>query len=127
MTLDEKLQTLRRIIGAMGSCLVAYSGGVDGALVMAIAHAELGDKSLACIGVSPSYPAREMRSAIETAERIGAAYRLIQTEEHLDPNYLANPNHRCYYCKSELYARLTRVAEAEGWRAIVDGTDVSGL
>ena len=67
---------------------------------------------LACIGVSPSYPAREMRAAVELAQKHNIPHRVINTEEHLDANYAANPTNRCYFCKSELYSRLRRIAEA---------------
>src|SRR5438477_183761 len=101
------LDQLRTSISHSDSVLVAYSGGVDSALVMAVAHAVLGIRSLACIGVSPSYPRRELTRAIEVAERLGARYRLVPTEEHLDADYAANPANRCYFCKSELYGRLS--------------------
>jgi len=122
-----KLAAMRKLMRRLGSVLVAYSGGVDSALVMAVAHAELGDRMLACIGRSPSYPLRELRSAIALAEQIGAPYRVIETEEHLDPNYAANPTNRCYFCKSNLHDRLRELAEREGWNAIVDGANASDL
>ncbi len=125
--LNDKLTTLRQIVGGCGSALVAYSGGVDSALVMVVAHQELGDRALACIGVSPSYPTREMRSAIDLAEQLGVPYRLIDTEEHLDPSYAANPVDRCYFCKTELHDRLQAVAKAEGWLAVLDGNNASDV
>ena len=125
--LNDKLTTLRQIVGGCGSALVAYSGGVDSALVMVVAHQELSDRALACIGVSPSYPTREMRSAINLAEQLGVPYRLIDTEEHLDPSYAANPVDRCYFCKTELHDRLQAVAKAEGWLAVLDGNNASDV
>ncbi len=109
------------------SALVAYSGGVDSALVLAIAHAHLGSRVLACIGVSPSYPERELKAAIALAGRICAPYRLISTEEHLDPRYAANPANRCYFCKSHLYDHLRKVALEESFGVILDGTNATDL
>jgi uncharacterized protein len=125
--LKAKLDQLRSIMHECGSVLVAYSGGVDSALVMAVAHRELGDKALACIGVSPSYPTREMRDAVKLAEQIGVPYRLVDTEEYLDANYAANPTNRCYFCKSELHDRLKAIAASEGWQTVLDGNNASDL
>lgn len=125
--LNTKLEQVRATVRSLESALVAYSGGVDSALVMAVAHQELGKRALACIGVSPSYPTREMRDAIKLAEMLGVPFRLIDTEEHLDPNYAANLADRCYYCKTELHDQLQAVARAEGWAAILDGNNASDL
>ncbi len=126
-SVTEKLRQLRAWMRDFDSVLVAYSGGVDSALVMAVAHEQLGENALACIGISPSYPTREMRAAVELADEWGIPYRLINTEEYLDPNYAANPNNRCYFCKSELHDQLKSVVEAEGWQVVLDGTNASDL
>jgi uncharacterized protein len=125
--LRTKLDHLRSSVRSLESVLVAYSGGVDSALVMVVAHQELGERALACIGVSPSYPAREMRAAIKLAEDLGVPFRLIDTEEYLDPNYASNPANRCYFCKTELHGQLQAIAQAEGWAAVVDGNNASDL
>lgn len=113
---------LQRWIEPFGSALIAYSGGVDSALVMAAAQAALGAMALACIAVSPSYPQRELAGATALAGQLGVACRLVQTQEHLDPRYAANPINRCYFCKSDLYDRLVKIKNEEHWSVIFDGT-----
>src|SRR5215211_69862 len=122
-----KLERLRSILHGFESVLVAYSGGVDSALVMAVAYEQLGERALACIGVSPSYPTREMRDAVKLAEQAGIPYRLVDTMEYLDPNYAANPTNRCYFCKSELHDKLHELADVEGWQQVVDGNNASDV
>ena len=122
-----KVEHLRAIIRGYGSVLVAYSGGVDSTLVSVVAHQELGDRALACIGVSPSYPTRELDAAVEHAVTARIPYRLVNTEEHLDPKYAANPVNRCYFCKAELHDRLGMIAAQEGWAVVVDGNNASDL
>lgn len=124
---STQLGALIRWFGSFDSALIAYSGGVDSAVVAAAAHRALGERALACIGVSPSYPAREERDAIALAERTGLPYRRVNTEEYLDANYAANPSNRCYFCKTELYGRLERIARDEGWGVVCDGTNASDL
>jgi pyridinium-3,5-biscarboxylic acid mononucleotide sulfurtransferase len=104
------------------SALTAYSGGVDSAVVAVLAHEALGPRALACIGVSPSFPERERRDAIALAERLGMSYRLIEPREQDDPSYAANPEHRCYFCKSHLFGELRTLAQTEGWAVVLDGS-----
>lgn len=122
-TLDTALERLLAWFDGHAGVLVAYSGGVDSAVVLAAAHRRLGERVLACIGVSPSYPVRERRAAIALAGELGVSWRLIDTHEHEDDAYAANPANRCYYCKRELFDRLSAIAAREGWALLVDGTN----
>ncbi|MCC6679304.1 MAG: ATP-dependent sacrificial sulfur transferase LarE [Phycisphaeraceae bacterium] len=126
-SLDHMLEQLRQWFAKRESALIAYSGGVDSALVMKAAHDALGDKTLACIGVSPSYPRREQRAAIELAEQLRVPCRMIDTRELDDPRYAENPDNRCYFCKNELYGMLAKIAANESWHVVADGTNASDL
>jgi uncharacterized protein len=123
----SKEQRLRGIVRAYGRCIVAFSGGVDSALVVAVAARELGDDALAVTGVSPSLPRSERDGAAAFASAVGARHELLDTHELDDPNYASNPANRCYFCKSELYGRLQRVAVAGNYGVIADGLNADDL
>ena len=125
--LTSKERRLRETVRGYGRCIVAFSGGVDSALVVAIASQELGNRALAVTGVSASLPRRERESAVAFARALGARHELLGTNELLDERYTANPANRCYFCKSELYGRLIASAHERGFATIADGLNADDL
>ena len=123
----EKYEQLRARLRSYGSCLVAYSGGVDSAFLACVAHAELGEKSLAVIADSPSLPRRELDDALAIAEQFHFPLRVIRTQEFDNPEYLANPTNRCYFCKHELFDELSSLARTEGFEVIAYGENASDV
>jgi uncharacterized protein len=120
-----RLDQLKELLRSCGRTLVAYSGGVDSAFLAKVAHDALGDDALAVIADSPSLPRRELDEALAIAGQFGFAVRVIKTNEMADENYTSNPANRCYFCKSELFEELAKIAQAEGWDTIVYGENAS--
>src|SRR3954469_11291879 len=125
--LDAKYDQLRELLKSYGSCLVAYSGGVDSVFLAQVAHDVLGDKSLAVIADSPSLPRRELEEALDIAAKFGFPVRVVRTQEFDNPSYLANPSNRCYFCKHELFTELEPLAKAESFAVIAYGENASDI
>jgi uncharacterized protein len=123
----EKLNQLRELLRSYGSCLVAYSGGVDSVFLAYLANEVLGEKSLAVIADSPSLPRRELEEALEIARRFSIPVRVVRTKEFENPAYLANPNNRCYFCKHELFTELEPLAREENFKIIAYGENASDV
>ena len=124
---SEKLVQLRALLRAYGSCLVAYSGGVDSVFLARLAREVLGDRALAVIADSPSLPRRELEEALALGEQFQFPVRVIRTQEFNNPSYTSNPSNRCYFCKHELFTTLIPLARAEGFAVIAYGENASDV
>ncbi len=124
---EQKLERLKNLLAEMKQALIAYSGGVDSALVAKIAYDVLGDRALAITAVSPSLLPEELEAAKLQAAYIGINHELVETKEMENPNYTSNPVNRCYFCKSELHDTLKPLARERGYPYVLDGVNADDL
>ncbi|MGH3829608.1 MAG: ATP-dependent sacrificial sulfur transferase LarE [Pseudonocardiaceae bacterium] len=118
-TATALLDRLRRL----DALVVAFSGGVDSAVVLAAAVRALGaDAVLAAIADSPSLARAELTSARRVAGQIGAELVVLRTDEHTDPGYRANAGDRCYFCKRTVLAAVCALARRRGFTHVATGT-----
>ncbi|MFM1842570.1 MAG: hypothetical protein RLZZ490_1306 [Cyanobacteriota bacterium] len=125
--LETKLEQLRQFFQTLDRALIAYSGGVDSTLVAKVAYDMLGDQSVAITAVSPSLLPEELEDAQSQAQWIGIQHELVETHEMDNPNYTANPENRCYFCKSELHDTLKPLALERGYPYVIDGVNGDDL
>lgn len=124
---EQKEANLRRLMRQMKSVLVAYSGGVDSSYLSLIATQELGDDAVCIMGISPSVSAFQKAEAENIANAFSFNFEAVETLEMEDASYVANPTNRCYFCKSELFGRLTSIASGRGLSFVADGTNADDL
>lgn len=127
LTAEEKERNLRRLMREMQMVLVAYSGGVDSAYLALIATLELGEKAVCVIGISPSVSQVQREEARKIAADFSFNFQTIATDELENPAYQANPSNRCYFCKTELYGKLSALAGERNIEYILDGTNTDDL
>jgi pyridinium-3,5-biscarboxylic acid mononucleotide sulfurtransferase len=126
-TFSSKREQLLQLLSTYGSCAVAFSGGVDSAVVAQAAQVALGERAVAVTGTSDALAAGEREAARDLAARIGIRHVVISTEEFANPEYVANKADRCYHCKTELYSQLAGMRERLGVDVVVNGANADDL
>jgi uncharacterized protein len=123
-TIDQ----LRLHLSGLGRVILGYSGGVDSAFLAVVGARALGpERFLAVTGRSASYPDVQAVTAADLARQFDIPLLEVDTHELDDPRYLSNSTERCYFCKSELWSQLHKVAERMGFNTIIDGTNADDL
>ncbi|MFN7950996.1 MAG: ATP-dependent sacrificial sulfur transferase LarE [bacterium] len=121
------MDALRSAIRDAGPSIVAFSGGVDSALVLRVARDVLGDGAVALTAVGPTLPAEEEAEARRFGESLAVQHVFVASHELENPDYARNPTDRCYFCKTELYALCHAERERLGLRSILDGVNRDDL
>jgi pyridinium-3,5-biscarboxylic acid mononucleotide sulfurtransferase len=127
MTLSSAQEQLLACFETLPNCLVAFSGGVDSAVVAKAAHVALGNRAVAVTGVSASLASGELETARRIAQAIGIRHEILNTDELDDPGYLANAPNRCWHCKTELYSQMRQLADRLDFECIANGTNFDDL
>ncbi len=125
--MNSKLNAVREILQSMEKPLVAYSGGVDSTLLLSLAHDLAGDKAAGLIAISPTLPASELEEARHIAHQYGWRLFEVESEEMEIPDFTANTELRCYFCKDHRYQLLRQFARENGYTSLVDGSNADDL
>ena len=127
MTISEKYERLKSILLNMKEVVVAYSGGVDSTFLLKVATDVLGNKAFGVLAISPTYPSHEFEQARKIAEIIGAHLEIVETHEIEQEHFINNPVNRCYFCKNELFEKISGLTNVNIYKNLVDGSNYDDL
>jgi uncharacterized protein len=127
MVMEQKLDCLKAVLREMELAVIAFSGGVDSSLLLRVAAEVMGPRLIAVTAASETYPDSELVSAKEFARSLGVTHKVLRTEELQSEDFVRNTPERCYYCKTELFAKLGRIAESEGISHVLEGSNTDDL
>ncbi|HEX3554727.1 MAG TPA: ATP-dependent sacrificial sulfur transferase LarE [Thermoanaerobaculia bacterium] len=119
------VDTLLSDLASRGSVLVAYSGGVDSAVVAALAWRAVGERALAVTAAAETLAGAELDHARRLAAEIGIRHEVVTYSELDDPEFVTNPSHRCYVCQGMRMSTMVRLAAEQGYAVVCDGTNAS--
>lgn len=126
-TPQKKLSKLKYIVKSLDSAIIAFSGGVDSSFLAKVCYDVLGSRCVAVTAVSETYPKEDLESAKNIAKLVGIKHIIIRTNEMKNRNFTRNPKDRCYFCKTELFSELRKLAEKMKIKNIVDGTNADDM
>jgi uncharacterized protein len=124
-TVERKIELVRRSLARSGGVAVAFSGGVDSAVLAKLAHEALGDRAVAVTVDSQTYTAAELREARKLARLIGIRHIVVKHDELAEEEFCQNPPERCYLCRRGLAGKMLAIARREGLGAVADGANFS--
>ncbi len=125
--LAYKREQLNNLLREAGRVVIAFSGGVDSAVVACAAYRICGDQALAVTANSPSLAGGELENAVAIAQLIGIRHRVIETHEFATAGYIQNAGNRCYFCKTELYTRIEELIPEHEFDTLVNGANADDV